>query len=81
MYCTPEQTHKSRKQHRCTNCGQAINIGDKYVRWTSYEDGTSFQNKMHPECLESLQEESENGSFEYMPYFGERPDTSQKGRA
>lgn len=79
MYCTPTQKQKARKQHRCTYCGQIINIGEEYARWASYEDGTSAQNKMHPECLESLQAEAENGVFEYTPYSGERPNILQKG--
>ena len=70
-YCTPETTQTARKPHKCTNCGEVINSGDLYVRWTSFDD-CAFVNKMHPECLEYLQE-SEGPYFEYMPYSGERP--------
>lgn len=72
-YCTPETTQKARKAHQCTNCCEAINPGDTYVRWTSFDD-SAFVNKMHPECLESLQE-GEGLSFEYTPYSGERPES------
>jgi hypothetical protein len=73
MYCTPTELRKARKPHRCTNCGEAIEQGEDYVRWASYDDGQCFTNKMHPECLESLQDDADGGQFEYMPYSGDRP--------
>ena len=72
MYCTPTEVRKARTQHRCTNCGQKIEAGEDYARWASYDDGRCFTNKMHPECLDSLQ--YDGGNFEYMLYSGERPD-------
>ena len=71
MYCTPAEQRKARVSHRCTNCGEAIEVGTEYVRWASYDDGKCFTNKMHPECIASLQEESDFG--EYTLYGGERP--------
>nr|WP_319566271.1 hypothetical protein [uncultured Rhodoferax sp.] len=71
-YFTPETTHKARKPHRCTNCGQAINPGDTYIRWASFDDG-ACTNKMHPECLADLKANSD-GEFEYTLYGGERPE-------
>ncbi len=70
MYCTPEELRKARVQHRCTNCGEAIEVGTDYVRWASYDEAC-FTNKMHPECRDSLQEDGQ--PFEYTPYSGERP--------
>ena len=61
----------ARKQHRCTNCGEPIMVGEIYKRWVSVEDGW-FTSKMHKECLQSLIDESD-GEFEYTPYNGERP--------
>lgn len=69
---TPPQMLTARKDHRCTNCGQVIQIGDQYARWASF-DGRAFTNKMHQECLRSLQYEAEGDEFEYIPYSGERP--------
>ena len=72
MYCTPPELRKARSQHRCTNCGEAIEPGDEYMRWASYDDWKCFTNKMHPECLKSLEDGSDD--FEYTLYGGERPD-------
>ncbi len=74
MFCTPTRKIVARKQHSCTNCGQKILIGEVYCNWKSV-DNTWFTSKMHPECFNSLAEENEYyGSFEYMPYSGERPE-------
>ena len=72
MYCTKPETRKARKEHRCTNCGETIEIGTEYNRWASY-DSKAFANKMHKECLKSLQNDADGDSFEYSPYGGERP--------
>jgi hypothetical protein len=73
MYCTPTIRLKARKPHQCTNCAEEIKAGDYYDRWASVDDGKMFTNKMHPECLQCLQDEAESGGFEYIPYSGERP--------
>ena len=31
-YCTPNTTQKARKPHKCTNCGEAIDIGKPVVK-------------------------------------------------
>jgi len=72
MYCTPAETRKARKVHVCDNCGLWINVGSEYKRWMSVDIDCASANKMHPECLQSLQDDSD-GSFEYMQYSGERP--------
>ena len=74
MYCTPPETRTARKPHRCTNCAEVIEPGEVYKRWMSVEDGRATKNKMHPECLEALQEDAEGGYFDYMIYGGERPE-------
>lgn len=71
-YCAPTKTLVARKDHRCTNCGEPINKGDTYLRWTSVDDNW-FTSKMHPECHQSLMDDADGGQFEYMPYSGERP--------
>ena len=70
MYCTPPKTLTAKVPHRCTYCGQAIDPGQKYERWASYDE-KCYTNKMHPECLEDL---SENGDGEYTPYCYDRPE-------
>ncbi len=80
MYCTPTETRKARKPHRCTYCAEQIEVGDQYLRWMSVIDGKAITNKMHPECLTFLEEDACGGYFEYIPYEGERPPmTKQKG--
>lgn len=69
MFCTPSITRTARKPHRCTYCGEAINIGDKYETWRSVDDGW-FTNKMHPECSADM---SESGEYEYSTYCNDRP--------
>jgi ribosomal protein S27AE len=71
-YYTPIQTLVARKEHRCTNCGESINAGDAYKRWSSVEN-VWFTSKMHPECLQWLLDDADGGEFEYTPYDGERP--------
>ena len=70
MNYSKEKTIRSIKPHKCANCGELIKKNELYVRWASFDDGTAFTNKMHPECLESLRD-GEN--FEYSLYGGERP--------
>ena len=75
MYCTPDETRKARKLHKCTYCAQPIQAGETYKRWMSInEDGISFANKMHHECLDYLQTEHGDGG-EYTPYVNARPDS------
>lgn len=74
MYCTPIEIRKARREHVCTYCGEAIEIGTRYPRWASYDDGRAFTNKMHPECLDAAREDAyHDGSFEYTPYNSDRP--------
>ena len=73
MYCTPPETRTARKPHRCMNCGETIETGTEYQRWMSVDGGKAQQNKMHPECLDALNEEFGSGYWEYSPYAGERP--------
>jgi len=81
MYYTPPEKRTARKPHRCTYCAEQIDVGAQYERWMSVSDGKASTNKMHPECLTYLQEDSEGGYFEYCPYEGERPPTTlKKGR-
>lgn len=73
-YCTPTESRKAAREHRCTCCGYPIVIGETYARWVSYDDGKAHANKMHRECLEACQEDAEGGYFEYTPYGGEPPE-------
>ena len=81
MYCTPPETRTARKQHRCMNCGEPIEIGTKYKRWMSVDDGKASSNVMHPECLDDLNKAYGSGYFEYTLYSGERPNAKLTGDA
>lgn len=79
---TPPTTQTARKEHRCTNCGEAILPGQQYSRWVTFED-CATTNKMHPECLLSNQHDAERysvGEWEYTLYGGERPAVGEFGR-
>lgn len=73
MFCTPAETVKARKAHKCTYCGEWIKPGELYDTWKSVDDSW-FTNKMHPECNEEV---SEDGYFEYTPFCNERPDKGE----
>jgi predicted RNA-binding Zn-ribbon protein involved in translation (DUF1610 family) len=75
MHCTdPETIKAAKKLHRCSWCGQRIEIGDSYKRWRCYDGGEAGTVKMHPECDEACAEELRKyGENEFMPYDNERP--------
>lgn len=74
MWCSETKTVTAKVQHRCTSCGEPIEAGEQYKKWASFDDGSAFINKMHPECLSMHDEEAEGGMWEYMPYSNERPE-------
>lgn len=41
----------AKKKHKCDLCGECIDIGEKYYRYTGIYDGRFFDNKYHPECI------------------------------
>jgi hypothetical protein len=67
MFCTTRTLKKARKNHKCTYCG------DPYYAWESVDDSW-FHSKMHPECVDSLIENSYD-TFDdtYEAYDNERP--------
>lgn len=69
MHMTEVETHKARKSHRCEWCWQIIQAGQNYNRYRFYADGDAGTVKMHPECMEAMQEEAAHwgGDFEWTP--------------
>lgn len=51
-YCTPTETHKSRKRYHCDWCYRLIDVGDTYRRYRCYENGDAQTVRMHLECEE-----------------------------
>lgn len=69
MHMTEVETHKARKAHRCEWCWQRIDEGTEYKRYRYYDGGEAATIKMHPECMEAMQEEAAHwgGDFEWTP--------------
>ncbi len=43
----------ARKQHECWWCGETIEKGERYARWTWAEDGVLSSVKCHLECRDA----------------------------
>ena len=74
-----EETHRARKQHTCSWCGQKIEPGESYVRQRLIFEGEPVTNKFHPECDEasSIVAREEGGCFTFDPGENERPSTAK----
>lgn len=77
MWCSDAKTMTAKVQHRCTSCGEIIEAGEQYKKWTSFDDGSAFTNKMHPECVAMHNADAEGGMWEYMPYSNDRPEAAK----
>ena len=72
-FCSEQKFVKARKDHRCTWCGETISKGENYWKWTGVIDAWTTS-RVHPECLEPLDEECADNGGEYNPFHGERPE-------
>ena len=71
MFCGAIAKPTAKVTHRCTSCGEAIDAGSEYIKWSSFDDGSAFTNKMHPECYEAHEENAKHwgdSEWEYTPY-------------
>lgn len=73
MTTVTEQAAK--KQHKCSWCGERIEIGERYTRYRVFMDGDAGTVKMHPGCYEAMLEAArhEGGWIEWTPGDAERP--------
>ena len=71
MHCTKLEHPKAKKQHKCMSCGEQIAIGDEYVRWRCFMDGSVSTNRMHRDCYDM--HDADGGEWEYSPFNYERP--------
>ena len=55
------------KEHNCTWCAEKIEVGERYVTWSSVED-TFSRSKMHAECYRDANELADYMEYEYIPY-------------
>ena len=63
-----------RKAHKCIWCGEAINIGDRYVYQAGVFEGDFQCDEWHPECNRASQDYfRESHEEEFDPYSNERP--------
>lgn len=67
VYATPSIQVRARKSHRCSWCGNAIEVGAIYRRWYSIVDGFGATNKVHEKCLPELKGECDANGGEYQP--------------
>ena len=61
---------KAHKNHRCTYCGEPIQIGASYSWQKGNFDGSWYESKFHFECADDL---AASGDNEYTPYCNDRP--------
>jgi hypothetical protein len=77
MYHTRCETLKARARHRCTSCGEMVEVREIYKRWRTYHGGgEAGTSKMHPECLAMHEAEAKFSGdtvWEYERYSHERP--------
>ena len=68
-HITEVKTHMARKAHRCEWCWQRIDDGTEYKRYRYFDGGEAATIKMHPECMDAMQEEAAywGGDFEWTP--------------
>lgn len=52
-----KEVSHARTTHKCSWCGESIEIGEGYVHWTYFEDGECTKVKMHHECHLALDDE------------------------
>jgi len=83
-FCSDPKLVNARKDHRCTWCGETILKSENYWKWTGVIDAWTTS-RVHPECMEPLNEECADNGGEYNPFHGERPEpvqqTAKKGEA
>lgn len=44
----------AKKKHKCDLCGECIDIGEKYYRYTGIYDGRFNDKKYHSECITAI---------------------------
>lgn len=69
----------ARKEHVCEWCGEKIEKGEKYYRYTGIYDGDFQNTPLHLECQTAADKYlKENWCDEYMPYSFKRGSVEEK---
>lgn len=59
-------TRTAKKEYQCDLCGEKINVGEKYVRYSGKYDGYMFDDKYHTQCKGIIDKYCRNqGEYEY----------------
>jgi hypothetical protein len=64
FYATPTKVEHAKKAHKCSWCGEAIEVGSLYWRWFAVQDYADTL-KFHPECYEVLPQGEEWKPYEH----------------
>lgn len=60
-YALRTEQRKARKPHSCWFCREPILAGENYEYRSGFEDGTPWEMRCHPECVEATKDwESED---------------------
>jgi hypothetical protein len=68
-----ESKRRARIAHRCSWCGQPIQVGEVYVRTRFVFEGDPGSNKFHLECDKAAADDYAEWGEGFMPYENERP--------
>lgn len=75
-HVTQATSHKAKKRHRCSWCGESILPGEEYYRYRYYDGPDASTVKMHLECKKDLDRSVDSqggGYFEWTPGEFKRP--------
>lgn len=72
MYCSPVKYPIARKPHNCQSCGDQIAKGEKYAAWRCICDDSVSTIKMHIECFQMHDDESD-GYWDFDLFGHDRP--------
>lgn len=65
----PDTIFHCKKNHKCSWCDEQITKGSAYIRWANFDSDTVDSVKMHPECMDALDEwrDMNPGEIEFFP--------------
>lgn len=66
------KSHKARKEYNCIWCGGAIQVGEKYDRFTYVMCGDFNSDEYHPECFEAMNKYDWDSENEFQAHSFKR---------
>lgn len=61
MFVSDDKKVVTRKVHRCEWCHTRIEKGERAITWGWVDGGQMFRTWMHPECVDAINRDSEDG--------------------